>query len=119
MLGLENKVQAILLIGVLPFIILPFGSAESASVRFWHGPPAWLASAIAAVAATAAASMVWPLIATGFDQGLLEAAHFHPLLIGRYGVYQAALAVLIVSAMITYAVSVSYTHLTLPTNREV
>ena len=32
-LGLENKVQAILLIGALPIVILPFGSATSASVR--------------------------------------------------------------------------------------
>ena len=104
MLGLENKVQAILLIGALPFIILPFGSAESASVRFWRGSAGWLAAAITAVVATAAASMVWPLIATGFDPKLLEAAHFHPLLFGRYGVYQAALAVLIVSGMIAYAV---------------
>ena len=35
-LGLENKVQAILLIGVLPLVILPFGSAASASVAFWR-----------------------------------------------------------------------------------
>ena len=49
MLGLENKVQAILLIGTLPFVILPFGSAESASVRFWRGTPGWLAAAIAAI----------------------------------------------------------------------
>src|ERR1700694_1964136 len=31
-LGLENKVQAILLIGVLPLLVIPFGSADSASV---------------------------------------------------------------------------------------
>src|SRR3984957_4371596 len=35
-LGLENKVQAILLIAALPLLILPFGSAGSASVAFWH-----------------------------------------------------------------------------------
>ena len=104
MLGLENKVQAILLIGTLPFVILPFGSAEGASVRFWHGRPGWLAAAVAAVLAVAAASMAWPLIATGFDQRLLEAAHFHPLLIGSYGIYQVALAVLICGAMMAYAV---------------
>ena len=37
-LGLENKVQAILLIGVLPMVILPFGSAASPSVAFWRHP---------------------------------------------------------------------------------
>ena len=35
-LGLENKVQAILLIGALPLLVLPFGGAESASVAFWR-----------------------------------------------------------------------------------
>src|SRR6202049_2888760 len=34
-LGLENKVQAILLIGALPLVVLPFGSEKSASVAFW------------------------------------------------------------------------------------
>src|SRR5712671_1373964 len=36
MLGLENKVQAILLIGALPLLILPFGGENSASVAFWN-----------------------------------------------------------------------------------
>src|ERR1700761_3847879 len=36
LLGLENKVQAILLIGVLPLLILPFGGPFSASVAFWR-----------------------------------------------------------------------------------
>jgi len=35
-LGLENKVQAILLIGALPLLVMPFGSAGSASVAFWR-----------------------------------------------------------------------------------
>ena len=44
-LGLENKVQAILLIGALPLLILPFGSAASASVAFWRDTPwRWLAT---------------------------------------------------------------------------
>jgi hypothetical protein len=103
-LGLENKVQAILLIGVLPFIILPFGGAESASAAFWRNTPlSWLAAAVAAIIAIAAALAAWPLIATGFDRALLEAARFHPLLLGRYGVYQAALLVLIFGCMIAYA----------------
>jgi len=104
MLGLQNKVQAILLISALPLVILPFGSPESASVAFWRGTPAaWLATAFAAVTAGLAAGAAWPLIATGFDRALLEAAHFDPLLIGRYGVYQAALLALTASCMIAYA----------------
>jgi hypothetical protein len=103
-LGLENKVQAILLIGALPLLVLPFGSAGSASVAFWsNARSGWLATGLAAVAATAAAWAAWPLIATGFDHALLEAAHFHPLLLGRFGIYQAALLVLIGACMIGYA----------------
>src|SRR3978361_2304836 len=33
--GLENKIQAILLIAALPLLIQPFGGASSASVGFW------------------------------------------------------------------------------------
>src|SRR5215813_13539675 len=35
MLGLENKVEAILLIGALPVLILTFGGPQSTSARFW------------------------------------------------------------------------------------
>ena len=103
-LGLENKVQAILLIGALPLIILPFGSKDSASVTFWRNPrSSWPATVAAAVAALAAAWVAWPLITTGFDRALLDAAHFHPLLLGHFGIYQAALMVLIGGCMIAYA----------------
>ncbi|MGH6739560.1 MAG: hypothetical protein ACREDY_11120, partial [Bradyrhizobium sp.] len=102
-IGLENKVQAILLIGVLPFAILPFGSEQSASVKFWRTPASWLAAAIAAILALAAAFGAWPLITTGLDRVLLDAAQFHPLLLGRFGIYQIALLVLIVLCMIAYA----------------
>jgi hypothetical protein len=103
-LGLENKVQAILLIAALPLLVMPFGSAASASVAFWcNARSSWLATGVAAVAAIAAAWAAWPLISIGFDRGLLDAAHFHPLLLGRFGIYQAALLVLIGACMIVYA----------------
>jgi hypothetical protein len=102
--GLENKVQAILLIGTLPVLVLPFGSAQGASVAFWRDPRSgWTAAIMAAVAAMAAAWRAWPLIVTGFDRALLDAAQFHPLLLGRFGLYQAALIVLIGGCMIAYA----------------
>ena len=104
-LGLENKVQVILLIGTLPLVILPFGAATSASVAFWRNPRSgWLAVIIAALAAMAAAWAAWPLAAVGFDRTLLDAAHFHPLLLGRFGIYQAALLMLTGGCMIAYAV---------------
>jgi hypothetical protein len=103
-LGIENKVQTILLIGTLPFVILPFGSKESRSVAFWRNTPAsWLAAALAVLAGLAAAWVAWPLVATGLDRGLLDAAQFHPLLFNRFGVYQIALLVLIAGCMATYA----------------
>src|SRR6202790_4708982 len=44
-LGLENKVQAILLIAALPLLVIPFGSTKSASVPFWrHTRSSWLAA---------------------------------------------------------------------------
>jgi hypothetical protein len=103
-LGLENKVQAILLIATLPVIILPFGDALSASATFWRNArSAWLAAAGATIVALAATWAAWPLLTTGFDRALLATAQFHPLLLGGFGLYQAALLVLIVGCMIVYA----------------
>jgi hypothetical protein len=103
-LGLENKVQAILLIGALPLLILPFGSKDSESVAFWDNTASsWLAVTAAATIAAAAAWAASPLIAAGLDRSLLDAAQFHPLLLNRFGVYQAALVVLIGGCMIAYA----------------
>jgi hypothetical protein len=103
-LGLENKVQVILLIGTLPMLVLPFGGKESASVPFWrHARSSWPVAITAAIAALSAAWVAWPLIATGFDRALLDAAQFHPLLLGRFGVYQAALMILTGCGMIAYA----------------
>jgi hypothetical protein len=104
-LGLDNKVQAILLIGALPLLILPFGGAESASVPAWRSGRSALWLAILAFLAAAVA--IWaalPLIATGFDRALLDAAGFHPLLFGRFGIYQVALLLLIGACMMAYAV---------------
>jgi hypothetical protein len=102
--GLENKVQAILLIGVIPLVILPFGGPVTASVAFWRNTTAsFLAAVVAGIIALAAAWTAWPLIATGLDRGLLDAAQFHPLLLNSFGVYQTGLFVLIGGCMIAYA----------------
>jgi len=80
-IGLENKVQAILLIGTVPLVILPFGSAKSASVAFWNNTRAsWRVATIAVAVALAAAWSASPLIAAGLDRSLLDAAGFRPLL---------------------------------------
>jgi hypothetical protein len=102
--GLENKVQAILLIAILPLLVLPFGGADSSSVLFWRDArSSFPAAMIAFAAAIASAWAAWPLVTTGFDRTLLEAAQFRPLVLGHFGVYQAALLLLIVSCMIAYA----------------
>jgi hypothetical protein len=104
MLGLENKVQAILPIGALPLLLIPFGGAASASVAFWQRTRSgWSAAAVAVLAAIVAAWAAAPLIAVGFDRSLLDAAQFHPLLLGRFGIYQAALLVVIGGCMIAFA----------------
>jgi hypothetical protein len=104
-LGLDNKVQAILLIAALPVLVLPFGGAESVSVPAWrHGRSALWLAILAFLAAAAAIWAALPLIATGFDLALLDAAGFHPLLFGRFGIYQIALLLLIGACMLAYAV---------------
>jgi len=103
-LGLENKVQAFLLIAAVPVLILPFGGEESASVAFWRSRRSALPVALASlVAAAAAAYAAWPLIAAGFDRTLLDAVGFRPLLLGRFGVYQAAVLLLTGGCMLIYA----------------
>ena len=103
-LGLENKVQAILLIAALPIVILPFGSAASVSVAFWRSRAAVVGAALMVIAAAVATYAASPLIATGFDRTLLDPAGFRPLLLGRFGIYQAALPFLIAACMLSYAV---------------
>jgi hypothetical protein len=105
MLGLQNKVQAILVIGALPVLLLPFGGTQSASLSFWRHRQAGIAVAIAStLAALAAAWASRPLVATGYDCALLDAAHFHPFLLGRFGSYQVALLALTAGCMIAFAV---------------
>lgn len=101
--GLENKVQAILLIGALPFLVLPFGSAASPSTGFWNGQGRWLAAAVAAMAAGVTVWTAWPLVAVGLDRALLTSFGLRPILFGGFGYYQAALLLLILSCMIFYA----------------
>jgi hypothetical protein len=103
-LGLENKVQAILLIAALPVLILPFGCPTSASVALWRNSRSALALAVVSIIAAAiAVSVAWPLVATGLDRTLLDTAGFRPLLFGRFGIYQAALVLLTGGCMLAYA----------------
>ncbi len=103
MLGLENKVHAILLIAAIPVLVLPFGTATSASVAFWQSSRAWAAVMVAAVAAIVAAIAAWPLVAAGFDPVNATAAGLKPMLLGRFGLYQFALLGVVAVCMAAFA----------------
>ncbi|TQF26775.1 hypothetical protein UNPF46_32535 [Bradyrhizobium sp. UNPF46] len=102
--GLENKVQAILLIAALPALLLPFGGSATASVAFWTSSArAWLATTAAALIAAGATAAAWPLVAAGLDPVAASAAGLHPLLLGRFGTYQFLLLAWILGSMAAFA----------------
>jgi hypothetical protein len=103
-LALENKIHAILLIGALPVLILPFGSSSGASAIFWNKTTrAWTAVVAAALAAALMLYLARPLFALGFNPPETAMVSLKPLLFGRFGVYQAALLGWIVVCMIVFA----------------
>lgn len=104
-LGMENKVQVVLLIAALPVMILPFGAEDSASAGFWtNSARAWLTALFAAVAAAVLFNAALPLIRAGLDPAATSAASLRPLIAGTFGLYQAALAVWIVIGMAVFAI---------------
>ncbi len=102
-LGMENKVQIILLIAALPMIMLPFGSADSVSTAFWRQPAAWIAVLLSAIVASAMLALAWPLIGVGLEPESTDLAQLHALIAGRFGIYQIVLLVWICAAMIAFA----------------
>jgi hypothetical protein len=103
-LGMENKVQIILLIAALPVLMLPMGSPEGASVAFWQNSPrAWIVAALAFLIAVLASMLALPVIRAGFDPAATSGASLKPLLAGKFGVYQVALLGWIAAGMIAFA----------------
>ena len=105
MLGLENKVHAILPIAALPLMILPFGSAAGTSAPFWkQDPRRWLAATAFAVTALMILWVSLPLIRTGFDPSAMAATlPAKSLLSGRPGLYQAGVLAWTVVAMVAFS----------------
>ena len=105
MLGLENKVHAILPIAALPLMILPFGSAAGTSTPFWQQDPRrWLAAAMVAVTALAFLWISLPLIRTGFDPIAMAATlPAKSLLSGWPGLCQAAVLAWTAIAMVVFS----------------
>jgi hypothetical protein len=103
-LSLENKIQTILLIAALPLLVLPFGGPASASSGFWgNNPRAWFAASAAALVAALLLRAAMPLIALALDPATTAMASLHPLLLGKFGVYQAALLAWIGVGMLAFA----------------
>ena len=104
-LGMENKVQIVLLIAAFPFFMLTFGGPDSASKNFWnYSVTAWLTTAASAIVATLAFLAALPLIRAGLDPAATSAAFLRPLLFGKFFTYQFALLAWIGGCMIVYAV---------------
>jgi hypothetical protein len=104
-LGLENKVHAILPIAALPLMILPFGSAAGTSTSFWkQDPRRWL---VAAAVAGTTLLILWlslPLIRTGFDPiAMAMTLPARPLFSGGPGLYQAVVLAWTAMAMVAFS----------------
>jgi hypothetical protein len=103
-LGLENKVQVIVLIATLPVLGLLFGARRGASAAFWReSPRAWPAALAMVAVAAVLIWLAWPILMIGFDPVVAREAGLRPLLRHTFGTYQVALAVYAVLAMIAFA----------------
>lgn len=103
-LGMENKIQAVLLIAALPLMLLPFGTPASTSTRFWdNSARAWMTVAAAAIVAAVMFYFAYPLVLAGLDPAAIAIAELHPLIGGMFGVYQVALLVWVGLGMVAYA----------------
>ncbi len=104
-LGLENKVQIVLLIAALPMLMLTFGASTSVSTSFWkNSARAWSAAIFAGVVAAVMFFAARPLLIAAIDPAATAAAYMRPLLLGTYGAYQIALLAWIAAGMIAYAI---------------
>jgi hypothetical protein len=102
-LGLENKVQVIVLIAALPVLSLAFGSEGGASVLFWRKSKwAWPMTLLAAIAAALLLDEALPILAAGLDAANTEAAGLRPLFV-VYGSYQCLLVGFIAVCMVAFA----------------
>jgi hypothetical protein len=102
-IGLENKVHAVVLIAALPVLGLSFGQRDVGDPFWRSGTARWGAIAALALAAALLAWLAWPVLATGYDEATARAAGLKPLF-GRFGVYQAGLLAMTVAAVVAYAV---------------
>jgi hypothetical protein len=103
-LGLENKVHAVLLIAALPLMVQPFGSDSSKSAAFWFsGQQAWLAVLAMGIVAGLSVWASMPVIVAGFDPTALALLSIRPLAGGFFGVYQVALLIWVFLGVVVFA----------------
>lgn len=103
-MALENKVHAIFVIAALPPLSLFFGQSAAPSDLFWReSPRAWPAVGLLGAAAVLLCWWAVPIVAAGYDPAAIAVAGLKPMLFGRFGVYQWALAAEVVLAVVVYA----------------
>lgn len=102
-LALENKIHSVLLIGTLPFVILPFGTLPTGENAFWRNRAvSWLAVLALALIAAAALYAALPLLKIGFNPNETGISALRPIF-GAFGVYQIVLMAMIIVCMAIYS----------------
>jgi hypothetical protein len=100
-LAMDNKIQAIFLIGLFPLIVPFFGRTGSAP--FWSRmPQALFVVAMLAVAAAVSVYAITPLLTEGWTASI-AGLYLKPLIAGYFGLYQIALAFWLGAGMIAFA----------------
>lgn len=104
-LGMENKVQIVLLVAALPLLLLPFGSPASISTAFWgNSARAWVAALVALMAAILMFYLARPILLDAIDPvATRNASMLRPLIGNAFGIYQVALLGWIAAGMAGYA----------------
>lgn len=104
-LALTNKAHAILLIAAFPVLLLPFGSAESASVKPWRDfRSALLPLSVLAATACAALLAATPLIVEGLDPQVAAEGSIANFLGLPLGLLSAIIALWLAAGVVAFAI---------------
>jgi hypothetical protein len=103
MLAIANKVQAILLASALPLIVVFFGCRSEGAGNFWQSRLAVPVLLLLAVVASLLAIPAGHLVVFGLSHTAESHAGLRSVAFGYYGVYQAILAIWVISSMLVFA----------------
>lgn len=103
-IGMENKVHAILLVMTLPALAVPFGARDGASAAFWrNAATGWPGVAASAAVAAVAVWLAWPLLRMGFDPAAIRAFDLVPAFSDHFGAYQPLIGGWVVACVVVFA----------------